>query len=201
MSHRAGLAVLAVSLAVAAPAWAGPRLESPLSLVWVDPAQRASFAAEAAMAEAMAVLRSAGAEARWRHAETPNILEPGELAIILVDAPPGDPRLVMGSAPLTDSAPAVWIHPQAVGTVIGLGGEDPADWTPVERRGFARALGRVTAHEVVHALLGSPRHAPSGLMSRALERGALLGPVLYVDADTRRAVGRAVAAPYRWTMR
>ncbi|HEX6739842.1 MAG TPA: hypothetical protein VF310_16305, partial [Vicinamibacteria bacterium] len=124
-----------------------------------------------------------------------------ELAIILVEAPGENEALVMGSAPLVDSAPAVWLHPETVGKVIGLGRRAPGDWTPMERRGFARALGRVAAHEVVHAILGTARHSSTGLMSRSLAGPALLSPVLHIDAGTRRAVARAAGAPYRWTMR
>jgi len=195
MSPRLGLAALALASAVT------PAFPEPITLVWVDPAARATFAAEDAMKEAVTLLGAAGADVRWRHADTPNLLGPDELAVIMVAAPRENARLVMGSAPLTHAAPAVWVHPEAVGTVIGLDRLCPTDWTASERKGFARALGRVAAHEVVHALLGSPRHASIGLMSSSLQRPALLGPALHVDLWTRRAVGRAVIAPYRWTTR
>jgi hypothetical protein len=200
MTLRVGLAVFALA-APALPALSASRVAMPLTLVWVDPKGSAPFAAEGAMKEAIALLGAAGAEVRWRHAVTPNLLEEHELAVILVEAPGANAGLVMGSAPLADGAPAVWLHPEAVGKVLGLGQRALADWTPAERRGFARALGRVAAHEVVHAILGSARHSSTGLMSRSLPGAALVGPVVYIDAETRRAVGRAAAAPYRWTMR
>jgi hypothetical protein len=195
------LAAVVTAATAAAPRAAAARLAQPITLVWVDPGEMASFAAEDAMTEALAMLREAGASARWRHAEVPNLLGEDELAVVLVAAPGANSGLVMGSAPLTDAAPAIWVHPDAVAKVVGLGARGTGDWTPGERRGFARALGRVAAHEVVHAILGSPQHASTGLMSRALQRNALLGPMLQVDVRTRRAVGQALAAPLRWTLR
>jgi hypothetical protein len=66
-------------------------------------------------------------------------------------------------------------------------------WLPAERVGFARALGRVVAHEVVHVILGRGGHARRGLMSPSLGRAALLGASIDVDADTRRGVAEAMA--------
>jgi hypothetical protein len=200
MSPCFGLAALALAPAVVLSLPA-PALTAPITLVWVDPDDRASIAAEDAMEEAVAVLREAGAEVRWRRADPLGLLGAEELAVIMVAAPRENERRVMGAAPLTTSAPAVWVHPDAVGEVIGLERRAPSGWTARERVVFARALGRVAAHEVVHAILGSPRHASAGLMSRSLQGPDLLAPFLYVDSGTRRAVVRAVAAPYRWAAR
>lgn len=172
-----------------------------VTLVWVDPAGHSAFAAEGAMKEATALLRAAGAEVRWLRSGAPSVLNEGELAVIVVRSPRENPRMVMGSAQITPSVPAVWVHPEAVALAIGRGPLVPADWTPAERNEYARALGRVAAHEVVHALLGSARHASIGLMSPTLVRRDLIAPVLLVDRDTRRAIDRALVDPYRWTAR
>jgi hypothetical protein len=200
MSRRVGLAVLAFATGVT-PAFSTPRAAEPIALVWVDPTAQASFAAEEAMKEAVTLLRAAGAEALWRMSEAPLPLDGDELAVIVVSAPGENARRVMGSTQLADSALAVWIYPQAVAAVIGLDPRAPTAWTAIERRAFARALGRVAAHEVVHAVLESPRHSSIGLMSRSLVRGDLLAPVLAVDRETRHAIRRAVADPDRWTAR
>jgi hypothetical protein len=121
--------------------------------------------------------------------------------VIVVPSPRANPRLVLGSAHIEGAVPAVWIHPEAVSVAVGLGDLTPREWTASERGDFARALGRVAAHEVVHALLGSARHASIGLMAPTLVRRDLLAPVLTVDRDTRRAIDRAFANPYRWSSR
>jgi hypothetical protein len=201
MSRRVGRAVLAFVSSLGSPAESTPLTTSPVTLVWVDPTSRAGFAADGAIREATAMLAAAGAAVRWRRTDAPMLLAAGELAVIVVAPPPRSGRTVMGSTQLDAAVPAVWVHPDTVAGVLGLGRLAPGAWTPGDRRGFERALGRVVAHEVVHAVLASPRHASVGLMSRSLLRRDLLAPSLRVDTDTRRAVDRAVADPYRWTSR
>jgi hypothetical protein len=200
MLARLAFAVLTCGLAATVAA-AGPRPTLPVTLVWVDPGAHAAFAAEAAMEEATALLRTAGAEVRWLRTSAPTILNPGDLAVIVVPSVRANPRMVLGSAQIEGEVPAVWIHPEAVSAAVGLGDLAPREWTGPERSNFARALGRVAAHEVVHALLGSARHASIGLMARTLVRRDLLSPVLAVDRDTRRAIDRVFADPYRWSSR
>lgn len=200
MLARLGFAVLTCGLAATVAA-AAPPPTLPVTLVWVDPGAHAAFAAEAAIEEATALLRTAGAEVRWVLTSTPTILNPGELAVIVVRSARPNPRMVLGSAQIEGDVPAVWIHPEAVSAAVGLGDLAPRQWTATERSDYARALGRVAAHEVVHALLGSARHASIGLMARTLVRRDLLSPVLVVDRDTRRAIDRAFADPYRWSSR
>ena len=194
------LAVVLLALA-APPASAAPRITPPLALAWVDPTERAVAASEGAMREAVAVLRTAGIEVRWRRAEPKTLLAPGEVAVIMVAPPPGNTRMVMGSTQVGGSVPAVWVHPETVAFTLGLDARPGRAWTGRDQADFARALGRVAAHEIVHAVLGSPRHASLGLMSRALVRRDLLSPRLPVDPETRRALGRALADPVRWTAR
>ena len=199
MPRRVALAVLV--LAAATPAFPAPRLVEPISLVWVDPTAQAFLAADDAMEEAATLLRAAGTEVRWRRSGPALLLEENELAVIVLPSPRKTDRLVLGSTELTSTAPVVWIHPEAVAQTLGLDGVPPVEWTLREREGFGQALGRVAAHEVVHAVLGSSRHASIGLMSRSLVRASLLSPSLPVDPGTRRALRRALADPRRWTSR
>ena len=66
----------------------------------------------------------------------------------------------------------------------------------MERAHFGRALGRVAAHEIVHALLPDRPHDRAGLMARSLGRRELTAAVLRAPgllADLRRAAPKREA--------
>jgi hypothetical protein len=56
-----------------------------------------------------------------------------------------------------------------------------------EETSMGRALGRVVAHEVIHAIAPEEPHARTGLMNHSLSRAFLLGPRVDLDAQCSRA--------------
>ena len=54
-------------------------------------------------------------------------------------------------------------------------------------------MGRVVAHEIVHALAPSLPHAVQGLMASRWAPSRLLDPILEADAATRLAIQRLLA--------
>ena len=95
-----------------------------------------------------------GATVSWRRGDAGQLARPGEVRVILIDrtiAKSGKP--VLGATPPRfDVAPLVWVHVRSVRAVIGL---DPRGsvfaLSPPASRALAIALGRVAAHELLHA--------------------------------------------------
>jgi hypothetical protein len=164
----------------------------PLDLVWIDPTNAAPGAYRWAKAETAAILKGAGVQVRWRQAKPAEILRAGELAVIVmsgsgVRSRPG--HLVLGASQTgTDSVSAVWLYAEAVGQTLGLRGLPTAGWSGRERVVFGVALGRVAAHEVIHALLPLHPHASAGLMAEEVGLQALSGARPPVDGTTRAAL-------------
>jgi hypothetical protein len=61
-------------------------------------------------------------------------------------------------------------------------------WTPGERGVFARALGRIAAHELVHVLLPDLPHSSEGLMRASISGRSLGGGVARLDKATSLAL-------------
>jgi hypothetical protein len=80
-----------------------------------------------------------------------------------------------------DQAPlrAVWVFHESLRLALGL---DQGPLPPRDRDALGRALGRVVAHEVIHAIAPEAPHAGTGLMRHALDRNFLLGTKASVDA-------------------
>jgi hypothetical protein len=177
-----------VAAAVLAASLAGS-----VNLVWIDPSGTAPYAYETARDEATASLREAGIEARWRRGAPSQVLRADEVAVVLLagGAPQSQPhRRILGAAKKgEDAVAAVWIYVAAVKWTLGLERPRFPALTTTQRIALGRALGRVAAHETIHALLPRLPHAETGLMSEQFDRVSLLAPRLPVDARTRAALG------------
>ena len=117
----------------------------------------------------------------------------------------GPQRHVMGSTrSVADGALAVWVFPDQVAWALGLSLDMRATWGQRSEGQFARAIGRVASHEILHAL-GATGHTRGGLMAQSLDRKALTSPgTPRVDratvATVRRAFDRgALSASGHWT--
>ena len=200
----AGTARAAVAGDIAAPAHRTPppairRGETPpatLHLAWLDPSGAAGGVAEMARSEVRSILGEAGLQIVWRRASTGELARPGEVLVILLarrlaDGPSGHP--ILGSTPPGRRRhPHVWIHVVSERAVMGL--ESPAiieELAPGSRRRLGVALGRVMAHEVVHAVAPSVVHG-TALMSETLTRGDL--DAIRISLDPAAAVAVRDAA-------
>jgi hypothetical protein len=181
----------------------GPRLlagapspASSLALVWMDPAGVALGVEGMARDEARSLLGKMGVPVSWRRGKAGEVSRTGEVRVILLDraAQRGSGVPILGATPERfEAAPLVWIHVPNVRGALGLSPERPAvvsDFTSLRVLGIA--LGRVVAHELVHALAPSVSHG-TGLMSMALTRRQLTAPTLAFDPE----VGVAVRAALR----
>jgi hypothetical protein len=114
--------------------------------------------------------------------------DPRDLLVIVM---PGDPgpllkRTVMGAVQRDAPTRALWVFPRTIAAALGLAADAPAAGTPAERAAFARALGRVVAHEVVHLMCPWREHDRSGLMAARMSRATLQGKPFHPAASLRR---------------
>ena len=217
MSTRHAVAVVTLASMVAAAAAdeagpldlegvVGPRVLSPssaplvaspaLRLVWLDPTGVGVGVEAVARDEARSLLRKMGATVSWRRGDAGELARPGEVRVILLDRTADNlsGKPVLGATPPRfDVAPFVWVHVPNVRAVIGL---DPRGFAftmpPPASRALAIALGRVVAHELVHALAPSVPHG-TGLMSVSLTYRQLTASSIPFETE----VGLAVQAALR----
>ena len=178
------------------PSLAGPLATSSiLRLVWVDPTGVGVGVEAVARDEARSLLRKMGATVSWRRGDAGESARPGEVRVILLDrTTESSGKAVLGATPSHfEVAPFVWVHVPSVRAVIGLDPRRPAfAMAPPALRSLAIALGRVVAHELVHALAPSVPHG-TGLMSAGLTTRQLTAPSIRFDPE----VGLAVQAALR----
>jgi hypothetical protein len=168
---------------------------SALRLVWMDPTGVGVGVEAGARDETRSLLRKMGVTVSWRRGEAGEGARPGEVRLILLDRTTGTSgKAVLGATPSRfEVAPLVWVHVPSVRAAIGL---DPGGLAyampPPASRALAIALGRVVAHELVHALAPSVPHG-TGLMSAALTFRQLTASSIPLEAE----VGLALQAALR----
>lgn len=198
MSKRLALAL--VSLALALPVTAR-EMELPwvpevfslnerhLDLVYVDVQGSAPFALRGLQREATRILGEIGVNTRWRKGGPSVTASDQELTIVLLDRSPRIPPHVLGATILNDkSVRTVWVYFSHVARALGIDPDRPGAWSGRDVSVLATALGRVVAHEIVHALAPQVPHSLGGLMAERLGRSALMGPGIEVPAEFRLAL-------------
>ena len=221
MSPRVAFAVLSLAAVSASggPLRAGQG--EALRLVWFDPLDLASGSESVARAEATELLARMGVSVSWRRSTSPEVIRTGELWVTVLGD--GTQRasgpLVLGATQKRQSpASVVWVRVPNVRAALGIPRNRSVEsLTPVERHRLAVALGRVVAHEVVHARVPALPHG-TGLMSGTLTRrqltadsiafepevafalqAALRGDPVFVPAGTRvLATGAPLQEMDRW---
>jgi hypothetical protein len=155
-----------------------------------------------ARAEARQILEEAGLVLVWRRGSQGEESRPGEIRVILDDRLRVDRmnrRPVLGATPVGfREHPFVWIHVPSIRATLGLAPR--ARVRPLElrrRRNLGVALGRVIAHEIVHALAPSVPHGGE-LMAGRLTHRQLTAASLSVHPGVAQALrerlhGRPVA--------
>ncbi len=202
MSPRAALAVLVL---VAVPVAAEVDSAAPvpvLHLVWVDPTDIATGSELAARAEADTLLSRMGVTVSWRRGTAGEQMRRGEVWVILVGEGPESrsDRVVMGATKHGAVAPAIWVRVPNIRRALGAPrGPSLFGLAGFERRLVSVAIGRVIAHEVVHAVAPSVPHG-TGLTAANLTRSQLRAPTIAVEAEVALAVqaslrGSPVFAP------
>ncbi len=177
------------------PSAAPPVASTALRLVWMDPTGVGVGAEAVARDEARSLFRKMGVTVSWRRGDASELARPGEVRVILLDrAADSSGKAILGATPPRfEVAPFVWVHVPSVRAAIGLDLRGQAfTMSPPASRALAIAIGRVVAHELVHALAPSVPHG-TGLMSAMLTRRQLTAPSIPFDTE----VGLALQAALR----
>ncbi len=189
------LAAFTLSLPLPAGALVGAE-ESKLhvELAWVDPMHALPDAVSEVAQEVARVFAPVGLAVTWHSAGAGEETAADVVHAILLDADRGTSHgWAMGWTHRRPSATrTVWLLLPNIKRAIGLDPTQVRPLTGLDARLLARAVGRVVAHEVVHALAPGVSHASHGLMSDRLKRSALVAPRLALDADSARALFTAL---------
>jgi hypothetical protein len=190
VSPRVALAVLSLAAAPLAAEVDSAPPDPVLHLVWVDPTDVATGSELAARAEAETLLSRMGVTVSWRRGTPGEQMQRGEVWVILVGEGPGSRSdlVVMGATKRGSVCPAIWVRVPNVRRALGVPrGPSLFGLAGFERRLVSVAIGRVIAHEVVHAVAPSVLHG-TGLMAANLTRSQLRAPTIAVEADVALVV-------------
>jgi hypothetical protein len=167
-----------------------------LSLVWIDSAHEADGSESAAREEAIRLLGQLGVTATWRRAGPSDPVRAGDLRVILLDraAIDRDGLPVLGATPdHFEGDPFFWVHAPSVRVALGLDPRRPVAFSALrDRHQLGVAIGRVIAHETVHALAPGVPHGV-GLMAPRLGRRDLVAKRLPVQPELGLALRAALA--------
>jgi hypothetical protein len=186
-SERGGRAAAAEAAGVPSPR---------LRLVWVDVLGAAPFAYLNASREASAILAGAGVETEWTLGEPSNVTTEDELKVVLLEGIAKGARLpehVMGGTRRGAQSRTTWIYLSNVLWILGLQDRSPHGFTPAEEEDIARALGRVVAHEIVHAVAPHLPHSRNGLMADRINRVLLIHGSVSLGAREQKALRAGLA--------
>jgi hypothetical protein len=169
-----------------APRRAAPRLR----LVWIDVLGLAPYAFENAALETSAILADAGVAAAWRLGDASTVTTGDELKVVLMAGVANGARLpehVMGGTLGGAQSHTTWIYLSNVIWALGLHDKGPRRLSLQEEAQVARALGRVVAHEIVHAVAPDVTHRAGGLMAERLGRSFLIQARAFLAPATQKA--------------
>ncbi len=179
----------AILTSAAVPARAVEERDPGVRIVWFDPLNALPDGFEAIGASVRDVFASVGVEVEWTRGNADSVVDGRDVQVILLDdartaARGGDTMgLVEPDAPTR----VAWILLPKVKRGLGLDPTPRRAMPPGDARALVSALGRVVAHEVIHAVAPGVPHARRGLMAPTLGRAALVKPLVGLDAASRLA--------------
>jgi hypothetical protein len=176
-------------LANARPSSAEPPVE-PMPCVFVDAISAAPSAFTTLSGEARAILGAAGVPTSWRQGRADEANKDRDnLVILLREAPGTHPPHTLGAVVAEGrAARAAWVYAGPVAEALGLDLDSRGTWNVAEQQAFARALGRVAAHELIHLFAPRAPHARAGLMRASLTKYDLARGTARLDTETQRAL-------------
>ena len=183
-------AAVVLAVAVFAAAVPGGRASArEVRVEWVDPAGALPCPFESITSEVARLFAPLGIDVRWLAAgRPPGGMAPEHEVVVLAKDRSHSLGEVMGVTRMEEGRGMIWIVLPAVERTLYLPPAPAGAMADDDARLLARAVGRVVAHELVHALAPGLPHARKGLMSGRLGRSALLADSLALDPGSARAV-------------
>jgi hypothetical protein len=194
--RRLGLIVVAGSLAPSTALDAGPSTAAlaHVRAAEIDLARLTPLTRAAMRHELGALLAPASLALSWRTARPDGETDPDELRVVLLPrVGVGPDRGALGAAANRGLVRTIWVYVPSVATTLGLDPE--AVVTSLEsQRLVGVALGRVVAHELVHALAPAVEHAGGGLMRPRLHAVQLVRGRPALDGDCAASLAAGARA-------
>lgn len=194
MRNLLNLAAIVAALVTAAPpvvAELAPGPQRRLTVVFVDVERALSPLAAASLRdETVRSLRAAGVELEWLRAEAEQTFDGTTYKLLLLRRAPAGlrERCAMGSVISGVDAPrAAWLYLDSVLATLRMPAQ-PERLGLRQARDLGLALGKVAAHELVHAVAPELPHTRAGLMAAQMGRTMLTSSTLEIDAATRAAL-------------
>lgn len=189
-------ALAGLTLAPLATAQTGPVPAERLQASGVALTRLPPVAQELMVRELGEVLAPAGVALGWRWSAAESQARSDELLVIFLDSTGRGAhagRMVLACSGDNGIVTSVWVYVPNVMEALGLSGEAPPESLGA-RRELGLALGRVVAHEVVHALAPDLEHG-EGLMSHRFHLGQLVDDRPRLDEGGTRVLAMAAR---RW---
>jgi len=155
-----------------------------VSFVELPPAALATLETEAG-----AILSPSGTDLRFSSRAPGDEIGPREVPLILMNGEHpvrGGGGAVLGGVERRARLPSAWVYVPAVERVIGTT-RSPRSMDLAAQRALGLALGRVVAHELVHAMAPARAHVATGFMGAEWNRDSLLGGRPCLDAASAAA--------------
>jgi hypothetical protein len=168
-----------------------PNQRREIEVVWRDIGNLTRSEANLVANEVRSVFAIVGVAVKWKQTKGSTAAPADGRSQVQVVLLPSDSKVegresVLGAA--EPKASAAWVYFSSVSRSLGLDPARRVNWTLSERRDLARALGRVTAHEIAHVLAPTLPHAEHGLMAPHLKRSFLCDSKVVWDPASARAV-------------
>jgi hypothetical protein len=189
---RAVVAMLLVLPAAYPPSAPAAEPSVRVSILWVETGMADRFVRDVGLQQARDILKPLGILLDWRIGPPATESSEQEIRIVPLARRLGETgaRRVLAATANRHGPGTVWLDWPGVAWVAGFQEDALPSARPIEKRRVGVALGRILAHELIHALLPELPHASAGLMDQAM-REPLLDPAT-VDSRSRAAL-RALA--------
>jgi hypothetical protein len=154
-----------------------------LTLILWDPHELVASRFEILATEVASIFDPIGVDIRWKSDSGSTVYRLLDELLVVVQAGHAAPRHranpVMGSIINAKALKhTIFTYPGTVAQTLGF---EPGQMSPARSSQLARALGRVIAHEVVHAVARAHPHSQEGLMQPHLDRSSLLQDRMEID--------------------
>jgi len=184
---RQALAVIVVALVAATLPRSGalaadalPTARGSVDLVWVAPSGGCPVDPPSVVGEARRLLRWTSLSLAWRLASASDEAASSEISVVVLRSDPARRARPPLGATMRGSNVTAWIMCSEIARTINAPDAPSAS--------LNTAMGRVLAHELVHALAPGIPHAPYGLMAAKVDAAILTQPTLEMDSRLLRAV-------------
>jgi len=197
VSGRCPLLMLATwSVVAPSPASGEPQPMAPVQLraVEIDYASLAPLTRIVMRHELASVLAPASLVLSWRRSTPAAETEPDELCVVFLRSNGvGTDRGALGSTARQGPSPTIWVYVPTVALALGLDLEAVASSLAAQRE-VGMALGRVVAHEVVHALAPEVPHGGTSVMRPQLRALQLTSGRQALESDCAAALAAGARA-------